>query len=496
VKVAGIILIGCAVVIGALIQFDIFGSDPVGETEERGAYVVRRSPLRITLTERGTLKTKNATKIRPETGAKIEWIVDEGKDVKKDEVLVELDKEETTRRVEQFANQVIQLEAELKSAKTEVIVQEGQNKTDVEKAGLGLEVAKVELKKLLESDIPSEERKKILRIEEAKTSLKRAKDQVEASKQLLEEDFVTPNEHEETVLALKKAENELETAEMDWKAYLEYQKPLDIRKRKSAVTEAERGLERAKQRAEAQISAKRARAQQKEISLARVKSQLEREEKKLKQMTLKAPTDGTVIYGDSDQPWAAENVKVGQQVWPNMTLITLPDPSEMAVIIQVHEADIDKIKTGMPAFITSETQKGRVYEGEISKIDAVANAGRRRWGGDGVKRFKVEISLRGKDLSLKTGTSAKAEVLVEETAPILQVPTQAVQVKDGKYFCYRVKNGRNEKVTVEPGRSSDTYAEIKSGLEEGDAVLLYDPEQAEEAEEEEGGKSPRSPSKP
>ena len=48
------------------------GEDEAGGTQ--GTYAVRRGSLPITLTERGTLKTKNSTVIRAETHAKIEWL--------------------------------------------------------------------------------------------------------------------------------------------------------------------------------------------------------------------------------------------------------------------------------------------------------------------------------------------------------------------------------------------------------------------------------------
>ncbi|MGH7162517.1 MAG: efflux RND transporter periplasmic adaptor subunit, partial [Planctomycetota bacterium] len=198
----------------------------------------------------------------------------------------------------------------------------------------------------------------------------------------------------------------------------------------------------------------------------------------LGKMTLRAPTDGTVLYGDPDQPWYSENIKVGMQVWQNMVLITLPDPTEMAAVIQVHEADIDKVKLKMPAFVTSETQRGRVYEAEIAKVDSVANAGN-RWGGDNVKRFKVEVAIRGQDLGLKPGTSARVEVQIGEAADVLFVPAQAVHAKEGKYFCYVENGGPAVRTEVQLGRSNETHVEVKEGLSEGDRVLLHDPDESE-----------------
>ena len=455
---------------------DPFESESAPEDGDGTTAVVKRQDLMITLTEKGTLKTRNATMIRAETSAKIEWLVDEGVNVKKDDKLVELDKKETEDRLEQYQNQVTQLEAELKSAETEEVIQQGQNKTDVEKAELGLKIATVELEKLVQSDLPADERKLRLSIDEAETAVRREKDKVAAYEELRKEDFVTENDLQEARLRLRKAENDLETARIDLKSFVEYTRPLDLEKKQAAVTEAERGLAQARQRAEAQLAAKQAQVQQKRVSLDRMKKQLEKTKETLSKMTIVAPTDGTVLYGDPDQPWKNENIKAGSPLWPNTVLITLPDPSEMAVSLQIHEADISKLKKGMPAFVSSEVLKGQTFEGEIIKIDQVANAGRRWWGGDDVKRFTVQIGLKGQDKDLKGGTSAQVEIKIGEVKDVLSVPIQAVYAKEGSFFCYRQDGAKVERISVEPGASNDAFVEIKSGLSEGDRVLLHDPE--------------------
>ena len=480
-KYVVIILIVVVVIAGGVAawKFDLFSSPGQTNGSGKASHVVKRQTLKIVLTERGTLKAKNSTKIICEAHGKIAQLIDEGKSVKKGEVLVELDKEDTQNRLETHENQITQLDAELKSATTEELIQVGQNMTDIEKAQLGLEVARVELRKHKEASVPARQRELQLKIEEAEIKHKDAQDELKITGELFKEDFATAYDVEQAKLTLKRASNDVETAKMNWASYRDYDLPLDNKKKESAVTEAERGLERAQKRAEAQLSAKQARVQQKKVHLSRVQSQITRMKKQLDKMTMLAPADGTVLYGDPDNPWNVENIKVGGQVWHNMTLMTLPDPSEMAAVVQVHEADIDKVKLEMPAFITSEMQKDVIFDGEVIKIGTVANAGR-RWGGDNVKRFKVELTLKGENLNLKPGTSARVEIQIGEVPDVVAVPLQAVFAKEGKHYCYRGNGGRPERVEVEPGKSNESFVEIKSGLDEGDRVLLYDPAIAEE----------------
>ena len=209
-KIVVIFAIVAAVGGGGAFLGGAFESGSSTVDESRGTYKVKRGGLKITLTERGTLKTKNSTIITAETSAKIEWLIDEGKMVKEGEILVELEKDDVLQRVENYKNQVIKLESELKSAETELLLQETQNKTDIEKADLAFEVAQVTLLKLLEGEIPQEKRKLKLSIEKAESDKRRYQQRVDAYRRFIKDDFVTPDQLEAEELKLKTAVNDLE----------------------------------------------------------------------------------------------------------------------------------------------------------------------------------------------------------------------------------------------------------------------------------------------
>jgi HlyD family secretion protein len=463
-----------------------FARKPEAAYREADTYVVRRGTLAITLVEDGTLKTKKATQIRAETNAKIEKLVDEGAQVKQGDVLVELEKTEVQRQIEQLENQVTQGESELKSARTELVIQEAQNLTDVEKAQLALEVAKSMLEKFIQGDNPQAKRQRELRIDKAESDVKRAEERVRLTEKMREQDLVTQERLDQERLQLKTARTELESAKLEMDLYLRYQEPLDLKQKEAALVEAERGLERARQRAEAQLEAKKAIVRQKEVSLRAAKERLEQQKEILAKMTLRAPRDGIVLYGDPDQPWTMENVKVGQHAFNNMCLITMPDDAEMAAIVYVHEADYSKVSLRMPAIVTSELQRGRAFSGEVVKIDVVPNAGNRWWSGDDSKKFKVEVAIQGENLQLRTGTSCRVELQLGEVPDVLFVPVQAVFAEGGKAYCTVLRDGAPQRVEVELGRSNETHIEVKKGLAEGDRVLLYEVEA--ESREDAGGR--------
>ncbi|MGA1201617.1 MAG: efflux RND transporter periplasmic adaptor subunit [Planctomycetota bacterium] len=450
------------------------------ESATGGTYTVQQGDLVISLTERGTLSTRNAAQVssQVERRVPIKWLIEEGSTVSTGEVVVEFDSSELAQEVENRQNLIIQLESEEKAALTEEQIQIEQNQTDVEKAQLQLEVARAELAKLMEGDIPAKERELELAITTADSEFERAKARFQEMPKMLEKEFITADQFEDERIKKFKAEESLRTARQNKDLYLKYQKPLDIRQKEAAVTEAERGILRATNQAEARLEGKKAQVNQKQRRLARERQELLVDLADLEKMSLDAPADGVVLYGDPDRSWDSEDIRVGNNVYQGQIIVTIPDPTEMAVQINVHEADIDKLRVGMPATIRSETKKGKSFNGEVAKIDSVANAGNRRWG-DQIRRFKVEIQLGGQELDLKPGTSASVDIRIGEMNDVIYVPLQAVHSRQGRFFCYQRKDGLVVESRVRVGRSNESYLEILEGLSPGDEILLYEPDAAQ-----------------
>jgi HlyD family secretion protein len=438
------------------------------------AFAVKRGALRITLDETGTLKTKTASTIRSgvEGSAKIAFLIDEGAAVKSGDVLVELDQTEVKEKIEELERNRIQGESELDTASSELEVQEAQAKTDLEKAELRVDVARVAERKLKEGDIPKELKTRQLRIEKATSALQRAEEKYKTMPDLQKLGFVTKSQVEEERLKVEEAKVELDAAKQDMDLYTRFQQPLDTKTKEAEVGEAERELERTKSRTAALTEEKRAIVLQRELTLKATFERLAREKKRRANMTLRAPKDGIVVYGDPDQPWRSEEIKVGASVYENGVLCTIPDTSELAVALQVHEAEIDKLKLGLKATVTLETYKGVVLHGEVSKIAAIAISGGWR---DEVKKFAVDVAIIESHLNLRTGITAKAEIEVTKLPEVLHVPLQAVHVKDGKHRCFVRSGGAVSPREVEIGAANDDFVEVKKGLSEGETVLLYDP---------------------
>ncbi len=66
-------------------------------------------------------------------------------------------------------------------------------------------------------------------------------------------------------------------------------------------------------------------------------------------------------------------------------------------------------------------------------------------------------------------------MLIDELHDVLYVPIQSVVTVDEKELCYVKASGREEKREVVTGLFNDDFVEIKSGLTQGEKVLLNPP---------------------
>ncbi|MCI0587354.1 MAG: efflux RND transporter periplasmic adaptor subunit [Planctomycetes bacterium] len=465
-----------------------------------GTAVASRGKLKIAVVSTGSVKSKESKSVHSEieNRSEVTWIIEEGKDVKEGDLLVELDKKDLQKSFDQLELQVAQVETEYSAAQTDLEIQKATNESDLKKAALKVEVAEKELEKYREGEAPDQRRKLILEVDKAVSELKRAEKTYEDAQTLEKEGFFTPYQVEQERIKYETLKVQKESADLALELFNKYTHPMTLRQREASAEEAKSELERAKKTAESHLRQKEAASKQKERTRISTKEQHERTKKNLDKCTIKAAQPGIVVYGNPEEPWNRQEVKVGMSVWQNRTILTIPNLEVLQVLLQIHETDIGKLKVGQKAVITPEADPTRHLPATVTKVAQIAGS---RWGWDDeVKRFGVEVTIEEKSPGLKPSTSAKVEILVEEVPDILSIPIQAVFPKEGKSFVF-LSNGaeRPERREVKPGRQNDTHVEICEGLKEGETVFLYNPDSATagpEAKEEEGKKEPDAASGP
>ena len=177
----------------------------------------------------------------------------------------------------------------------------------------------------------------------------------------------------------------------------------------------------------------------------------------MKTQTIVAPIDGTILSVDA---------KVGDTV-STSAIITMANLKNPELQVLVDESDMESVAVGYSIEVTFDALPNQTFTGKITGINPSLNS---------FQNVSALITTAQLDpftdpAYLPVGMSASVEIISAKADNALLVPVEALRKLDtGKYGVFVMQNGEPVFKTVEVGIQDETYAEIKSGLNEGDVV--------------------------
>jgi HlyD family secretion protein len=227
-----------------------------------------------------------------------------------------------------------------------------------------------------------------------------------------------------------------------------------VEKQLSSIEETQRAVGEAKAQA-AGCEAARDGALVKEAKIEVVEARLER-------TRLRAPFDGVI---------AEINGELGEFVTPSPVGIPTPptvdlvDTSCLYISAPIDEVDAPAVSAGQPAVITMDAFPGRKFPGVVRRVAPYVLDVEKQ-----ARTVEIEAEIENPDSDrLLPGYSADVEIVLETRSKVLRVPTQAIMNGTNVY----VLNGDTlEQRAIEIGIRSWEYAEVLSGLEAGEQVLI------------------------
>jgi len=310
-------------------------------------------------------------------------------------------------------------------------------------------------------------------IRSARTDLERAQTDFEGMDQLLARGFITKNDYIKADLAKVEAERKLESKKLAYEILKTYTYPKERAQKEADLKKAMDALKQAVLQAQSQMAQQEAQITQAQAVYTMRKKSLDDMNDQLSKMTISAPADGFVLYGDERRPWEKDEIKVGGKAYEGRTLITFPSITNMIAATKVQEKDVYKVKAGQSANVTVPALPGVTLTGKVSKISNVAASGNRWMTSSEAKSFDVEVTLDQSDARMKPGMSCKVSILIDTVADCLYLPVNCVFKQDGKDMVCTVSGSKVVRKDVVTGAGSDTYVVIADGLPEGTKVLMY-----------------------
>jgi len=175
-------------------------------------------------------------------------------------------------------------------------------------------------------------------------------------------------------------------------------------------------------------------------------------------------------------------VKQGDSVSLGTVAMTLANPSDLQIVVEVNEIDIPKLKLDQAVDITVDALPGVELAGKVASISPglvesqSSSTGQSSSSGSsqsGVVTYPVTIQLTKSDPQLKAGMKVNADIIIAEKTNVLTIPASALRTRgDQKFVMVPGSDGQPRAVPVEVGVKSDSMAEVVSGLNEGQQVVV------------------------
>ncbi len=188
-------------------------------------------------------------------------------------------------------------------------------------------------------------------------------------------------------------------------------------------------------------------------------------DKKTQLNTLQAQSSSLTIVSPTDGMVAELQVKEGGTVTSGNWVGSIFNSSNMNMYCQVNDYDIMSVQVGAPVTVTLDSLPDQEFPGTVEYISGMGKDE------NGVSSFEVSITVQGA-AELRPGMQATAYINAGSASDVLLVPVEAV-FREEKVDKVEVMNedGTVSIVAVELGLTNSRWAEVRSGLEEGQLVV-------------------------
>lgn len=159
---------------------------------------------------------------------------------------------------------------------------------------------------------------------------------------------------------------------------------------------------------------------------------------------------------------AERMIKPGNFVQANTPIFRIVDISRLEAVLNVPERELATLRAGLPVTMQVDAMPGRTFSGEIDRIAPVVDS---KSG-----TFRVVTAFNGGG-TLKPGMFGRVRIDYDQRANALTVPRSALIEDEGEPAVFLVRGGKAVRAAVKLGYLDGEWAEIRSGLKDGDQVV-------------------------
>jgi RND family efflux transporter MFP subunit len=188
-------------------------------------------------------------------------------------------------------------------------------------------------------------------------------------------------------------------------------------------------------------------------TVAQRRAEFELARKRLADASVRAPFDGAV---------QARPATVGEYVAAGTPIVQLVKTDPLRLRLDLPERECILVRTGQVVLLFVEGDTN-TYSGQIARLSPALDEQNR------TLRVEADVPRQG---SLRPGLFARARIIVTEHEQALTVPADALITFAGLEKVVVVRDGKAVEKVVATGRRGPDWAEVVSGLEAGETVVL------------------------
>jgi multidrug resistance efflux pump len=308
-------------------------------------------------------------------------------------------------------------------------------------------------------------------LDQKSSELKQADGEIEKAKAQARLD------EEKTLTDLTKARYDLDRARLDAQR-IEILSAIDGEKARLAVADAEQKVKELETKLASDRKSAAAEIKTQQEKRKKALFEVNRAERNLAAMVIRAPEDGTVTRLPNFRAGrffsaGAPEFKEGDRAWPGAAIIELPDMSSIRATARVDESDRGRLAPGQSAVIHADAIPDKDMDGSIERIGAIARVDFSTW--PPPKNFDVIIKILKPDARLRPGMNADTRVAVETLPGALIVPAEAVFQRNGENLVYVQDGSRFKPQKVKVLSRNKFQAAVEGELAMKSNVALKDP---------------------
>jgi HlyD family secretion protein len=446
---------------------------PTAAVKLPATFEVEKREFTIKHTVVGQLRALNSVTISAQKDLPIIYLIPEGTQVQKGELLVRFDPDKYQAAYEQSLALFHVAQADQQKATKDLEAQRQKLLAELARFEAEVRFAQLDLEALKRKPLPDELERSRLELRKAETIFNYAEKRQNVLPGLVAKGYINQSSLEEAQLKFLEARTVLQSARFNFEKVAAGATADELERAHIRLEQAQIALDRAQRGMQAQLQSFEAAIEREKANIESARRQIATAKVKLNHTDLHAPKEGLVVYATVGGERSAEKVQLGMIPFEGQPILYLPDLSTMVVDIEVNEIDIGKIRIDGPVEVKLETYADIAFRGRVLQIGSLARLKQMQNGAaSSIKVFDVTVEIEDADPRLKPGLTASLDIIIDRQQDVLPVPLSAVMSRGGEDIVYVVNAGKVEARKIVSGLSNEHQVMVREGLHPGEHVIL------------------------